>query len=727
MKHCRLTLSLSSLCALAWPAQAQSGTPAVERLAPVQIQGSAAAAPSQDSAVKRIVTPQELLRMNDERLADALRRLPGLTVTAGRPGQPDLLSLRGMGAGRTQVLVNGRRVPPGFSLDDIAPEQVARVEILQGNSASLSGEALAGSVNIVLKPAARQRVRRWQAGAGVQTGSAGGHHQRVQLQQGDALPAEGWTQGLTLTASQRAWRQRVDEDFASPDASRRTGLRVGGRARQLQLAPQLGWSAPGGHQLNWSNQLEWGQFRRGVDFDIHTREGQPPAWPVHADRYAQHRQTWRSELDGRWLPAPGWQAQGSVGVSGLSQHSRFSDQASGQGSIAALDDLTLGRLQEQGRQVAASLAWDATLAHTLTLGLSWNRQWRTELRDQTLSGQPVSTLVLQAGQQRQAWYVQDDWELSPTHQLTLGWRQEQLRLHSEDLRQRQTLALPSVQWLWRLPQGQWRTSVSRGFRAPALMQLQPRPYTSTHNTPLDPDQEGNPALRPERAWALDLQFQPKLARGQRLSLGGFLRRIEDPMVTVTRWRVGELGAERWLRAPTNAPRAWARGLELELQWPLAEALSRWLPAAGPATFQGWVLDAQATRTWTRVQGLALGPADRDLQLSDFQPLTAQLGLQGPWTSRGSWRLAYAWRHGGWRQLAPGERSLSPSGNRLDLMLQRKLDSGWQLSAHVEGLLQRDPHSQTELRTDLPAGSQLYRGSARSASPIAFRLGLQGGF
>ena len=682
---------------------------AQQALPPVQIQGRSDGALSEDSALKRVVGAAELTRMNDARLVDALARLSGLSVEPGRPGQGDQLSLRGLGAGRTQLLLNGRRVPPGFSLDSLSPEQIARVEILTGHSAGLSGEAVAGSINIVLKPAAQQRLRRWQAGAAVLGGQGGGQQQRLQLQQGDALALPGWpgwSEGLTLTASERRWWQDERDDSQSPQARRLGQQAIQGRQRQLQLAPQLGWAAPGGQQLDWSNQLDWQRFERGVAHEIQTLSGPSPAWPSHAERYAQQRLSWRSELEGHWLPAPGWQLQAGVQAAGLTQRSHFSDQGPASALAQALDDLTLGRLREQGQQASASLAWDGLARHSLTLGWSASRQQRREWRAQHLAGEPVSDLALRARQTRQAWSLQDDWELSPAHQLSLGWRQEGLTLDSEGLSQRLHLGLPSLQWLWRLPQGQWRSALSRSFRAPTLAQLQPRPFTSANNSALDPDQQGNPALRPERAWALDLQWQARLGAGRRFSLGGSLRRIQDAMLQASAYRLNALGQTRWVRSPINAPLAWAGGLELEWQQPLPAGLS---------------LQAQLSRQWSRVQGLG----EAGLQLAEQRPLQGQLSLQGPLgrMPAAHWRLAYAWRPGDWRHSAPGERIGLPAAHRLDLMLQRPLGAGWTASVHAEGLLQPRPVTHSALWLQ----GQAHEESAQGAAPWTLRLALQGRF
>ena len=62
-----------------------------------------------------------------EVLIQALKRLPGVTI-GGAPGRGGAIRMRGLGGGYTQILLDGERVPPGFSIDSLTPEQVEQVE-----------------------------------------------------------------------------------------------------------------------------------------------------------------------------------------------------------------------------------------------------------------------------------------------------------------------------------------------------------------------------------------------------------------------------------------------------------------------------------------------------------------------------------------------------------------------------------------------------------------------
>ena len=82
------------------------------------------------TAAKIIIGREEIDKFGDATVGEVLRRLPGVT-TPGAPGRGGPPRLRGLGSGFTQLLIDGQRMPPGFSLESLTPEQVERIEILR--------------------------------------------------------------------------------------------------------------------------------------------------------------------------------------------------------------------------------------------------------------------------------------------------------------------------------------------------------------------------------------------------------------------------------------------------------------------------------------------------------------------------------------------------------------------------------------------------------------------
>ena len=86
---------------------------------------------------------------------DALKRVPSVAFLSDVL-ESDGARLRGLDPGYTQILINGERVPGAgvdrsFFVDRIPAELIERVEVVRSSSANRSGDAIAGALNIVLR------------------------------------------------------------------------------------------------------------------------------------------------------------------------------------------------------------------------------------------------------------------------------------------------------------------------------------------------------------------------------------------------------------------------------------------------------------------------------------------------------------------------------------------------------------------------------------------------
>ena len=104
----------------------------------------------ESSASKIVIGREEIEKQGDATLGEVLKRLPGVTVQ-GAPGRGGAIRMRGLGGGYTQILLDGERVPPGFSVDSLTPEQVEKIEIMRAPTAETGARAIAGTINIVLR------------------------------------------------------------------------------------------------------------------------------------------------------------------------------------------------------------------------------------------------------------------------------------------------------------------------------------------------------------------------------------------------------------------------------------------------------------------------------------------------------------------------------------------------------------------------------------------------
>jgi outer membrane receptor for ferrienterochelin and colicin len=86
---------------------------------------------------------------------DALKRVPSVTFLSDVI-ESDGARLRGLDPGYTQILINGDKVPGSnadrsFFLDRVPAELIERVEIVRSSTARRTGDAVAGTINIVLR------------------------------------------------------------------------------------------------------------------------------------------------------------------------------------------------------------------------------------------------------------------------------------------------------------------------------------------------------------------------------------------------------------------------------------------------------------------------------------------------------------------------------------------------------------------------------------------------
>lgn len=185
--------------------------PATSPPAPVQKVEVKAAAESynarrDDTATKIVVSSEEITRYGDSNVLDVFKRLPGLTVT-GNGGRGGTVRMRGLGVGYTQILVDGDRPPVGFSLDDLAPSMIERIEIVRAATAEFSTQSIAGTINIVLKRAIRNAQRELKVGAGREQG--GGSVVDTSLQLSDKRGKLGYS--VSLSAVRASFRSSADD------------------------------------------------------------------------------------------------------------------------------------------------------------------------------------------------------------------------------------------------------------------------------------------------------------------------------------------------------------------------------------------------------------------------------------------------------------------------------------------------------------------------------------
>jgi vitamin B12 transporter len=108
----------------------------------------------QSPAAITVISAQDLSGAQDDRVADALRAVPGLDVVqTGAPGQLTSVFTRGLESRHTQVLIDGIPFNQGlaglFDFADLTGDGLDRIEVERGPQSTLYGpRALAGTIQL---------------------------------------------------------------------------------------------------------------------------------------------------------------------------------------------------------------------------------------------------------------------------------------------------------------------------------------------------------------------------------------------------------------------------------------------------------------------------------------------------------------------------------------------------------------------------------------------------
>ncbi|MFN3609113.1 MAG: TonB-dependent receptor plug domain-containing protein [Hyphomonas sp.] len=119
-------------------------------------------------------------------LKEVLQDIPGVQITAGRPGGSNNISIRGSDNDQVLFLFDGIELgdpsstSTQFSSDNMTSLDIARVEVLRGNQSSLYGsDAIGGVINIITQRATENGIRlnaEAEAGGYAGVGSEHGDH-----------------------------------------------------------------------------------------------------------------------------------------------------------------------------------------------------------------------------------------------------------------------------------------------------------------------------------------------------------------------------------------------------------------------------------------------------------------------------------------------------------------------------------------------------------------------
>lgn len=477
-----------------------------------------------DAPASITVIPREKLEQGAyTNLHDALRDVPGVILTPSDNNSNDI-SLRGMGANYTLILVDGKRMSTretqtngstGTDQSWIPPlEAIERIEVVRGPMSSLYGsDAMGGVVNIITRKVAKAWHGSLRTDATIQERSTSGNAYQSNFYLSGPIKEDVLGISLYGNYSQRD-EDRIYQGYNDND-SRSLNARIALTPNkdhdiiaELGAAKQHFVSTPG-KTLLATDALSDRKFER--------------------DNYSlQHK--------GRW----GWASSDTY-----VQHEKTRNIAR---------DMTI-------KNTVFNSSWVAPLgdAHILTTGVFYNQQ---DLKDTTTNTLPGSDRTT-ADRTQYAWFAEDEWRLRDDLALTGG-----LRFDHDSKGGSQWS--PRLYGVWNLnPRWTVKGGVSTGFRAPSLRQTLGDWGQASRGGNI----YGNPDLKPEKSLSKEIGVLYNDGAGMSAGLTVFDNDFKDKITRIACPECGPANASG--NSPTtnvNIDKAITRGIEASFKAPVAKNL-----------------------------------------------------------------------------------------------------------------------------------------------------------
>ncbi len=569
--------------------------------------GSDTEARRRSTASKIVIGREEIDKFGDATVGEVLRRLPGVS-TPGAPGRGGPPRLRGLGSGFTQLLIDGQRMPPGFSLESLTPEQIERIEILRAPTAETGARAIAGTINIIMREGFKRRLNDLRLGFGFENGQ---FSPGINWSHNDSSGPLTYTVNAGVFKAQRESRNgsrttvqdaadSVDEDRTGQShlVEKRVGGNFSGRllwrlnelGDTLSLMPSIFHTEA--HSDNNLSLVQRLPPRTGITPDFYDT-----GTTVGDSRFTNARlgAMWRQRVGDVRLEMNGnggsWQSRNDTLrteyqiPSGAEPWRTFTDQASTRERSLNLT------VKGSGITGGGDAPGVAAPVHSLVSGAEIEAVTRSETRvsvpDLADFGDNLQASVL-----RLAAYAQDEWQLSPNWGVHAGLRWEGITTRGDSGQgarptNRTSVWTPLLHAVWKpdpKSRDQVRISLTRSYRSPPLGALIARPtinrdYPATpgarENTLNFPDNAGNPTLKPELATGIDIALERYTEGGGVLSANLFHRNISNLIRSkvdkelVVPWSDGP----RYVRRQRNIGDATTTGIELEAKFRLDQVFS----------------------------------------------------------------------------------------------------------------------------------------------------------
>jgi len=502
---------------------------------------------------------------------DALKRVPSVTFLSDVL-ESDGVRLRGLDPAYTQILINGEQVPgagsssgafgngaeTAFFVDRIPAELIERVEIVRSASANRSGDAMAGALNIVLKDGYALE------GGYVRLGALAFDDGRVR-EQGGVVWGGKVGEGRLLVGASVQGRRNPKQKFSARYDD------VGGALQNIEdqtdvrngtdYSANFAWETPVGEGAEFTLDGFFVKTERTQDED--SLEYESDAAPA-TDRLT--RQLSVVNMNDVKIDQQSYSLNAGYKVQMLGGETSFKlgaasfkdDTFEFENEVEYLRDAVVYPEADRFTRDLAPMSIDdqefkAKIEHERELGdmeLQFGLQFNQKDRDTSLgdgrfrTNIPAGTAIPDASGAGVPGYTDPvvtytnsnikRTNVDPFVQLNgdagafsweAGLRVENMTLEVDGLETDETTFLPSAHFGWEvLDGGRIRGSVARTVRNAPFAFL----FSGVLEEELGSnDFQGNPNLKPETAWGLDIGYEQQLGKSGIWGVNVFYRDVKD--------------------------------------------------------------------------------------------------------------------------------------------------------------------------------------------------------
>jgi len=516
---------------------------------------------------KQVYGREDIEKFDDATVGDVLRRLPGITYS-GPPGVTKDIRVRGLDKGYTQILIDGEPIVGGakerqIQVDRLPADMIERIELIHNPRADMSADGIGGTVNIVLRKAPADGFARARVGVG-RTGPEGVGEASVQY--GDRQGKLSYLVNVGVIDRAERLNDTKVAYHASGAVKDRSVESKPADVKEITLAPRLRWDLGGGQSLALDPFLIAGREDKRHDVFKFKADGAPNG----LQEKTEDKDRVIARLRGKWARRLAGDRQLSLRLTAEQGREEKAMETRDFNPAGMLTKTSLQRDQQDEREFAGRVRLDgvAMARHFWSVGFEAGlKDWETDKStvENGVLKTPVPSDRFQVQERRAAAFVQNEWRIGRSSVLTPGLRLEHIRRESEDgagsERTGTTSALnPSLHFLHRWDRAtNVRASVAQTLRLPKLDDLAPGVHIKG-GTLTNPDQGGNPDLRPERAWGLELGVERFFHRQGVAGINLFYRGVRD---LIERQVVSE--GVRFVSRPFNVGDARIWGAEFDFR------------------------------------------------------------------------------------------------------------------------------------------------------------------